>query len=121
MRSQKIGLAFIAVLFGQVFTLAQTEGLTLDPVFNDIENPVVTGRKKVEAHTFAIPYATTGQAFENIWGDSPYYRSLNGSWKFNWVENIGERPLDFYRPDFNSDGWDQIAVPSNWELQGYGI
>ncbi len=31
---------------------------------------------------------------------SPYYMSLNGTWKFNWVRNPDKRPVNFYRPDF---------------------
>lgn len=29
--------------------------------------------------------------------------------------------MDFYKPDFDVSGWDNIPVPANWELQGYGI
>ena len=49
-----------------------------------------------------------------------YYQSLNGQWKFNWVKTPAERPVDFYKEDFDVSGWKTIPVPSNWELQGYG-
>ena len=26
---------------------------------------------------------------------SPYYMSLNGTWKFNWVRGVANRPIDF--------------------------
>jgi len=54
------------------------------------------------------------------WQDSPFYQSLNGQWKFHWVKSPDERPVDFYKTDFDVSGWDSIPVPSNWEIQGYG-
>ncbi|HTJ78180.1 MAG TPA: glycoside hydrolase family 2 TIM barrel-domain containing protein [Rariglobus sp.] len=52
---------------------------------------------------------------------SPFYRSLNGEWKFQWVSKPADRPLDFWRVDFNDTDWKTIPVPSNVEVQGYGI
>jgi beta-galactosidase len=54
------------------------------------------------------------------WHDSPFYQSLNGQWRFHWVKSPDERPMDFYKTDFDVSGWDSIPVPSNWEIQGYG-
>ncbi len=50
---------------------------------------------------------------------SPWYRSLNGTWKFHWVEEPSKRPLDFYKPAFNASAWADIEVPSCWQLKGY--
>ncbi|MBR1593453.1 MAG: DUF4981 domain-containing protein [Alloprevotella sp.] len=47
------------------------------------------------------------------------YQLLNGTWKFRFVPEPAKRPTDFYREDFNASGWDDIPVPSNWEMQGY--
>ena len=44
--------------------------------------------------------------------------SLNGKWKFNFVEDQKNRPIDFYKSDVSE--WDEINVPSNWEMEGYG-
>ncbi len=46
---------------------------------------------------------------------------LNGIWKFKWSRCPDERPVDFYKNDYNTAEWDDIPVPSNWELQGFGI
>jgi beta-galactosidase len=54
------------------------------------------------------------------WHDCPFYQSLNGQWKFHWVKSPDERPMDFYKIDFDASRWDSIPVPSNWEIQGYG-
>ncbi|UCF44429.1 MAG: DUF4981 domain-containing protein, partial [Planctomycetota bacterium] len=38
-----------------------------------------------------------------------------------WVAKPADRPRDFYKPDYDVNWWDEIPVPSNWELHGYGI
>ena len=45
---------------------------------------------------------------------------LNGVWDFNWYEHMDNRPLDFYKVDFDASGWDTMPVPGMWELNGYG-
>lgn len=45
--------------------------------------------------------------------------SLNGNWRFNFVEEPSKRPLDFYKEGFDDSSWDLIPVPSNWEMHGY--
>ncbi len=52
--------------------------------------------------------------------NSANYLSLNGDWKFNWVNDASSRPTDFWKKDFNDKGWDTIKVPGVWELNGYG-
>jgi len=89
-------------------------------IFQDIENPAVFGRNKVDPHSFAIPYASVSQAFENDWESSPFFKSLNGNWKFSWVERISDRPKGFYLPDYDCSTWGEFPVPSNWEFKGYG-
>jgi beta-galactosidase len=46
--------------------------------------------------------------------------SLNGTWRFLWVENADERPTNFFRTDFNDASWATMPVPGMWELNGYG-
>lgn len=46
--------------------------------------------------------------------------SLEGTWKFKWVKDADQRPTDFFRTDFDDSAWGTIAVPGNWELNGYG-
>ena len=47
------------------------------------------------------------------------YQSLNGTWKFNLVSEPSQRPLTFFEENFDASGWDDIPVPSNWEMHGY--
>ena len=46
--------------------------------------------------------------------------SLNGEWQFRWTKTPEERIKDFYRTDFDASAWKTLAVPANWEVNGYG-
>ena len=46
--------------------------------------------------------------------------SLNGEWRFRWTKRPEERVVAFYRTDFNDAEWATLAVPANWEVNGYG-
>ncbi len=47
--------------------------------------------------------------------------SLNGLWKFNWVQDQDKRPLDFYTINFKDEYWEDFPVPGIWERNGYGV
>ncbi len=88
---------------------------------NDWENSEIFGINKEEAHNTAIPFATFEQAKNGEREVSPYYKLLSGQWKFNWVPKPADRPIDFYKPEFNVSSWDEIPVPISWQLYGYGV
>ncbi len=52
---------------------------------------------------------------------APWYRNLDGPWKFHFSPSPAQAPSDFYRADFDDGGWPTIPVPSNWEREGYGV
>ncbi len=81
------------------------------------------GLNKIDPHAYVWPYreGDVESISEFDYESSPYYMSLNGTWKFNWVRNPDKRPIDFYQPDYYDGNWNDIKVPGNWELQGYSI
>ena len=88
---------------------------------NDWENPKIVDLNKEPPHATYIPYKDIEKALENNPSHSHFYLSLNGKWRFNWVKKPADRPIDFYKNDYDVSQWDNILVPGNWELQGYGI
>lgn len=78
------------------------------------------GLNKLEPHSYVWPYSNEKMVVERNHEASPYYESLNGKWKFHWVKNPDNRPVEFYKPSFYVGGWADINVPGNWERQGYG-
>ena len=52
--------------------------------------------------------------------DSPFFRSLDGQWKFHWAPTPEGRAQGFERPDYPVDDWKEVPVPSCSEVLGYG-
>ena len=86
----------------------------------EIEDPQCLGLNKEPFHATLMPYASLKQALTADRTASPFRQSLNGQWKFNWVPEPAQRPVDFYKPDFDASSWKEIPVPSNWQIQGHG-
>lgn len=116
-----------AILFvaGLVLTMAQTPApqptQKLPDNLPDWENPLVIGINKLPPRTTSYPFATVEQAVAGERAQSPYFKLLNGDWKFHWVGKPDDRPIDFYEPKFRDADWATIPVPGCWEMQGYGI
>jgi beta-galactosidase len=85
------------------------------------EDPWIFGTNKLDAHASGQPYADVENAKTGVDALSGYYQSLNGDWKFNWVNEPASRPLDFYELAFDDSGWATIPVPANWQMHSYGI
>lgn len=80
---------------------------------NDWENPQVIGINKEPYHanlTLPSKRYSSGEC-----------ESLDGVWKFRWSPRPEPRTVDFYEPGFDVSGWDDIVVPGEWQMQGYGI
>ncbi len=87
----------------------------------DWENPHVISKNKRAPHAFFVPFKSLEKALKLDHENSEYYQSLNGDWKFKWSKNPAERPMNFFEVNFDVSSWDLIKVPSNWEVEGYGI
>ena len=90
-------------------------------VKNEWENPEIVQINRENPHTILMPFSEIIDVLEKPMNKSTFYKNLNGKWKFKWVPCPKERPIDFYKLDFDVSSWSEISVPSNWQLQGYGI
>src|SRR5512141_3209725 len=85
----------------------------------DWENEQVVGINKLAPHAPVYPFADPASAATLDRARSPYYRLLNGRWKFHFSPNPESRPAGFHEPAFDDAAWDTISVPSNIEKNGY--
>jgi beta-galactosidase len=88
---------------------------------HDWENSEMIGQNKLPAHATLIPFGSEDAALRQPFHKSQYYKSLNGIWRFNWVGNPSQRPIDFYKPEYDISTWKEIPVPSNWQMHGFGV
>ncbi|MFC5988910.1 glycoside hydrolase family 2 TIM barrel-domain containing protein [Marinicrinis lubricantis] len=82
-------------------------------------NPEIFQLNRMEAHSTLMPYRTREEALAGRRYASDYFKSLNGTWKFSFAENPEQRIRHFYEADYDCSSWDEIPVPSHWQLQGY--
>ncbi len=103
---------FLAALLSGGIAFAQTG--------NEWKDPQVNAVNRLPMHATFFRYGDTESALAGNMKQSPYYLSLNGTWKFNGVQNADQRPTDFYKTDYNDESWRTMPVPGIWEVNGFG-
>ncbi|GAB4010635.1 glycoside hydrolase family 2 TIM barrel-domain containing protein [Spirosoma migulaei] len=105
----------IPSLFLTILWIVNSQAQTLP----DWEDPQVISLHTEKPHATLIPFATEQQALTiTDWRTSPTIKLLNGSWKFKWLKHPRLIPVDFYQPTTNDQNWDNLPVPSNWQVVG---
>ncbi len=127
MRSLSLpGYGHLRGFFWPFFVLVMLSLSTLSPSGEeappfDWENPLVVSRNTEPPHATLIPYSTIEKALAADRFASEFMLSLNGQWKFHWASKPDGRPRDFFNLEFDVSAWQEIAVPGNWQLQGYDV
>lgn len=104
----------------QLHQLAGFEyGTVTAPNGSEWESPTRLSLNKEQPSAFFFNFKSHEAAREYLPTETTaYYKSLDGTWKFNWVGNPIERPVGFYALGYDVTSWDDIAVPSNWNIKG---
>ena len=82
------------------------------------DDPLKTSVNRETAHTLAIPMSSDVQVAQNDMTQSPYYQSLDGVWKFQWVGIPSNAKEEWLAKDFDDAAWTSIDVPSSWQVWG---
>jgi len=116
MNVKQILLSVLAL--GSLTAQAQKTPVWCDPSVNEIN------RKMDVAHYFAYESEALAKQSQspraNTKAKSSRYMSIEGKWKFHWVESANERPEGFYALNYDDSHWGSMPVPGIWELNGYG-
>jgi beta-galactosidase len=121
----KTNLCFTAAVFSAALLLGDISPAQEAP--RDWENPQLTGLNNELPHATMVicPDAATarrmGEAQNSERVQSPFYRSLNGDWKYHYSSNQLARVPNFWLPEFDVSQWETIPVPANVEIEGHGI
>ena len=99
--------------------MSVTSTSAVGAVANDWENPEVIQINRMPARATSYSFDTVAQALNRDRQQSKIM-SLDGQWKFNFVDKSEDRPKNFYLTNFNASQWQTTPVPSNWEMEGYG-
>lgn len=90
--------------------------------YQEITTPTLVQINKLPARSTFGSYDSLKDAFTANWlSKGSQVLLLNGTWKFNYVEDFDQRPMsDFYAKKYDDSHWQDIQVPGNWEMQGFG-
>ncbi len=75
---------------------------------------------RLPGRSYFIPYADESAALSFEREGSPFFQLLNGSWKFDYSPSPAEAPEGFYKDTYAVDQWNDLQVPSSWQMHGYG-
>lgn len=107
-------LAVVCFIILPLASIAQGER------YKQITDPKLTSIRKEAPRSSFTSYTNEKDAAINNRKDGTLRLSLNGKWKFNYVDSFSTRPMDFMLPEKNVSDWADIEVPGNWERQGFG-
>ena len=88
--------------------------------FNEWKDPRINEVNRAPMHSNYFAYETAEAAAVAEKEQSLNYMTLNGDWKFIWVQNSDARPTGFWKKDYEDSSWGTMPVPGLWELNGYG-
>jgi len=115
-------LTILLLLFTACKRYSKYEGVAFtEKEPRDWENPEVFNINREAPHATMISHVDEQAALISDKTQSPNYISLDGIWKFNCVKTPAERPYWFFKDDYDTRDWDDIEVPSNWQLKGYDV
>lgn len=93
-------------------------GIESQPVGTEWEAPEKLSLNKEQPRAYFFSFGDVESAKKVHPEASKYWQDLNGTWKFHWAPNPDERPKNFYEANFDADNWDDIKVPSCWNVAG---
>ena len=100
-----------------VFTLT---AYAQQPTMTEWHDLQVNEVNRFTPHTDFFTYESETLALAGDKTQSKNFLSLDGTWRFLWVEHADQRPTDCFGTDYNDRRWASMPVPGLWELNGYG-
>lgn len=86
--------------------------------YEQVSNPQYFSDGVIEAHSDHKYYSNL-EELES--GESSFYHSLNGLWKFNYARNYDSSIKEFELKEYSCKSWDSIRVPSHIQMEGYDV
>ena len=83
------------------------------------ENEQIVEMNRLAPRAYFVPYPDAESALSMEPERSSRFRSLNGTWKFRFSKTPAEAPEELFAESYDDRGWDEIPVPSNWQLHGH--
>lgn len=115
-------LLILVLLLFSCKRYSKYEGVTFtEKEPRDWENPGMFNQNREAPHATMISFPDEYSALVADKVKSPNFLLLDGIWKFHYVDSPDKRPYWFFKDDYDTRDWDDIEVPSNWQMKGYDI
>ena len=88
------------------------------PLRNSWRRPELTHLNRLAMRSPLVPFPDAEAAAAGDRSSSPWFRSLDGSWRFRLYHRPEDVPTSVVRPDYGDDRWSPIDVPGAWTRQG---
>ncbi len=93
-------------------------GKATAPDGTEWQSPERLGYNKLQPRACFTSFASAEEARRVLPEHSSRRLSLDGTWKFHFAKTPDERPADFFQLGYDCSAWDDISVPSCWNLVG---
>lgn len=110
----------ISLLNLQMTSASKPDSNAVGDMAGYIMNPSLVEEHQEPPHVPLVIYDNIDDALTGNRNNSPWFKTLDGDWKFRWDRSPLEAPDEFYNTTFDSDSWEDIEVPGTWQMQGYG-
>lgn len=87
---------------------------------NEFQHLSVLEKNRLKDRFYFMSYNNEQDALTYERGTANGFQLLNGRWKFHYAETSMTAPTAFFKDDFDVRAWDDLQVPSNWQMHGYG-
>ena len=119
MKHLLLTLAIAGMTPCHIYAANETDKAT-EPTFTEWHDLSVNNVNRFATRTSFFAYENREAALKGDRDKSSNFLSIEGDWRFQWVENADQRPTDFFRTDYDDAAWKTMRVPGIWELNGYG-
>lgn len=122
MKKLTLGLLLCCISAGPAIAQQPLSGFLYShetaPSGNEWESPQKLSLNKEQPHAYFFSFKNAQNALKVLPENSHYWKSLDGTWKFHWCATPEERPKEFYQEGYDDRNWDNIIVPSCWNVVG---
>lgn len=110
----------IFIFFVLVFSIGKLVGQSQEPP-EFWENEKLNEYNRQPMHSTFFAYENKNLALGDSMAASKNFQSLDGLWKFKWVDKPADKPYGFWKTGYDDSHWVNFPVPATWEVNGYGI
>ncbi|WP_044915220.1 glycoside hydrolase family 2 TIM barrel-domain containing protein [Butyrivibrio sp. WCE2006] len=81
-----------------------------------VKDPEIFQENRLPAHSDHVAYKSIA---ELLTGKTSYRLCLDGVWHFHYSKNVKDAPVEFWKNEYDTSGWDRINVPAHIQMEGY--